>query len=1621
MFSLNLNNPLEPRPTFSLGTMLPMGGVDDPEAAQQRAERYHFALGETLTPGVQQLMADIQAGREQDYRQLAAQRQDLESTTAYTRTVTDLSNEGAFDQVRQLITQGPPALANPATVLEEDYAKRYLADIYFDDPNGPQAYDQLTPHEQRLYDITYSSINDLIARDEIVRRKYEQYNRQWSNYNFVTQAWDFVETLIPFNDWYVFSTQLNAIPAYSDLRLPGDSLLDQVTYLHRLPLSEFEQKFSEAVDAIANVNMNQAFRFIQAVQSYGRQDQALNNIFTIIDAAGVVGGAATRIGRLGRAASTSINEAADAGRFVPRTNAPSIVPRTGTEEIAYLRQRLKAAQEANSFGEGAPGINAAVGNVQRAAYLESLETQLTRALDTYGPTTARTFSRRLLSFVNPSESLSGNRSFSLARDLVGRSETAMAKLEKASDLLERNMFSIDRLYKEQTDVAFNQATGEGMREFSRYGDNVIRDIRRVDAEDTLTNVNYLDFILGKPDGTLFPDKMQAGKWASSQYKLNKKDYVTEDVAGGAVIRVRRAVDETQDARDGVIPTQHETKSPRLGSLQTADALLPFSQREARKKLVHMQQRSGEFLGTIRKSLRLNKADRNEFSQFLEYLQNTSSFPGLKGKTWSPTAQLDFDTAWRARFGKAPTKAQSQAYWAYVRLHQIEWSLKNMALLRSKERQGVHLIQLTPRGKSKLTVDFEGRIESHFDFSQAKPDEAIMVYNSASQSHEFHRIGNLDSAARKQLLTDIATSKQEVIKVYNRGVLPFKDLGEKKIVDYVVTSDYTRSKLKFEQIPWDPGNKIIYNNPFFVKQLRTGDVGYRKVSWGESNVVPARSKAEAQDFANKLNQARDLYNKANGNYGPLHTFMSNNLPTIDVREFIDSFDNNLLSKTDSFRWVGDGETIFGKYKDVRDELGDHTDLADYTNMGASLESTNKPMWDLNVGDVISPVAAIDRNMTAAIKSGAVADYITKAAEHFVKEFAPVLRTKGKDLNRNPIAALLNPQWLEGGDKNLLRAGKRYQRATRDLLGYQTPFRKTLATIEENVFESIYKHRIMQKHIGDKSIARRVTDVLFHTIPDAPTYARALAFNLTMGFFNPYQIWKQTQTIFVSSAITGSVPRALSSVSGATLMMALNRSSKSAHMIDHFANMATKVGWDADEFKEVYQLADNSGLSIIRGEHTFRDRALDPPIVQSGVHKALHVGTMFFRAGEEMTRLAGLNIAYKEWRKVNPTKAFRRTDQEAVLRRADDLTVNMTHASNAIYNKGLLAFPTQFFSYQLRLMELFWGKRLTVAEKARLLVTQAMLYGLPIGAGIATGILPLHDQIRQSLIESGVELDNVGMQALTEGLYGTLAFLITGHETNAATEFGAGGIDLFVNMVAGDETFRDILLGVAGGKLVDIIDSAYPFIAQFKRAVGLAPREGNINLGWDDISSVLRNITTFTNVERAIYALNTSAYLRRNGDVVLGGDSNQDGILNNRRDRFMEPAEIGLLTAFGVDPAEVNDEFLTTLLMQDWSAHQQKPREQIMQVFEHMLDVLENTSLPLQERQRLSEEMWREVEAWTAMGGFTPDQINGILRDVMGQDGAGTYIQVFRDFSLTTTRANPDTFDTRSTNYMQGLNP
>jgi hypothetical protein len=283
-----------------------------------------------------------------------------------------------------------------------------------------------------------------------------------------------------------------------------------------------------------------------------------------------------------------------------------------------------------------------------------------------------------------------------------------------------------------------------------------------------------------------------------------------------------------------------------------------------------------------------------------------------------------------------------------------------------------------------------------------------------------------------------------------------------------------------------------------------------------------------------------------------------------------------------------------------------------------------------------------------------------------------------------------------------------------------------------------------------------------------------------------------------------------------------------------------------------------------------------VVSDGVNTFLDWGQYFFKQGEKNAKMGAWYTAYKEFRDINPIGRLTNADRSSILQRADLLNVNMSRASSSAIHQGVWSIPTQFYTYQIRLMELFYGTRLTGVERARMLATNAALYGVPMAAGL-TGA-PVVETINKYALENGyITGENFVPSLVMKGVPSMIGAIASGGGDfqkgtfqDVGNRFGTKGLEFLGNVNRGDKTWVD----VAGGAAWSVAKSTWKLSDGMRYAVGamIAGDKEVFPPMMEDATDVLKEISSTNIIFRPLAAINGGRWLSKNeaylADTSLG---------------------------------------------------------------------------------------------------------------------------------------------------------
>jgi hypothetical protein len=363
-------------------------------------------------------------------------------------------------------------------------------------------------------------------------------------------------------------------------------------------------------------------------------------------------------------------------------------------------------------------------------------------------------------------------------------------------------------------------------------------------------------------------------------------------------------------------------------------------------------------------------------------------------------------------------------------------------------------------------------------------------------------------------------------------------------------------------------------------------------------------------------------------------------------------------------------------------------------------------------------------------------------------------------------------------------------------------------------------------------------------------------------------------------------------------------------------------------------------------------------------------MFFKMGESFTRDVSFFTAYRDWKQANPDRVVGNREIGEIKNRFDTLALNMTRASNASYNEGLLSIPTQFWTWNARFMEQMLdfgpGKQLTLGEKARAITMYSAIYGIPSTIGGVTfglpnpanwvGIPTNYEDMRQYALAHNLPVSEKWFQAFSEGLPTVMMNMLTGHNTSLHRfSPDANQVSEIIN---GKKSVSEMLGGASGTVMAQIAGTIWPFLTYSLKAMS-----GNgqaFPIKWNDITNLLENVSSFNNFEKMVVGLNIGKYQSKTEGFQVPVDA-------------FESVMLGL----GLNPQRVNDAYTRIDYMKSRQTANEKLSKKIAEDWKIALSAGARGDYAT-----MSDYMSR-VSAWTAMGDFNmKEQMQNFQRATRG---------------------------------------
>lgn len=898
---------------------------------------------------------------------------------------------------------------------------------------------------------------------------------------------------------------------------------------------------------------------------------------------------------------------------------------------------------------------------------------------------------------------------------------------------------------------------------------------------------------------------------------------------------------------------------------------------------------------------IQQGNTKEFKQTLIHNQTAPDpdRPGEQGIFFKNIGELQvhYDT----NFHRMPTDKEIQGYFAVKNNYEMERVLRTLTMLSNKSRRGFmgYRIYKTAKDTGK------SRTLNYSDWFDARPLDDLPrtnepVYVNLDDKQYVKKANSLTKEEKE----GIDQGKYKVLELWNREdrSLHGYDLNIRSDTEprYVITSAFEYGQLDFnKQVPRRGGGHWIFDYPYYLKQADiyhdpiTDTHNYR----GDITLMPFALRTLGEDVTKHFNNIRDLIRESTEDAARQYV---NRIGVAGL-----DFDRDILpmfkptkgangqtipprfNLNEDFRLIHKDTTMLDIDNKIEKKYG--SKFVDFTRNGnmarsAQVEFTGKrdaynlhtiedrgsarnPIYQYRPAKLMDPLDSLNRGMSRIANTMFMDDAKDMFVNHWIENARPWLNVSKEDLRHSPFYWFNRAEFKSGAPASVKSLLEGNRKLIQGFLGTPSKFASISNVVTSELMNSLYRGGVKADYIPLNRIP---------FISNPIQAIRGLVFDMKLGlgslpaFFTQITAFSNVMAINFKQAPV------------AAMAVMLHDWSKWVQpaVLDELDRRATNLSipgfsrYLPGELKEAINLSKKTGFFHVGSEHAMVDSMLMDRGVMTRWDTVRYWGRTAFREGAQSVRKAAFFAAHKEFRDKFPTKALTRADEAWIINRASLLDHNMSRAANSSINSGIFSVPAQFYTYARNLSEMFYGKRLTPAEKLRLFGINSVLWGIPAG-GIGLFGLPAGDWVNQEAIKKGyIPGNSVVSTTLIDGLTAAVGAYITGDgDIQKGTvydfsKFGVKGWDPISNITAEDKTFLDFLGGASFSTMKDTWNRSSNL---WKDMGDLIHGTGGFKLTGEDVADLFKSFSGFSYAWRVKAAMNTGMWMSNNNtplDEVTG---------------------------------------------------------------------------------------------------------------------------------------------------------
>jgi hypothetical protein len=953
----------------------------------------------------------------------------------------------------------------------------------------------------------------------------------------------------------------------------------------------------------------------------------------------------------------------------------------------------------------------------------------------------------------------------------------------------------------------------------------------------------------------------------------------------------------------------------FGWVRTGDETEAYEQSTAKGIAAHA---ANVILPTVKK-VSVPSKFKKDFNRILKLGQHLPDPDNgnIPGRTFTSIEELQGH--YLTHIGRLPSEPEIEAYIAYKLNGDLDLALRRIQLYIPKATRSAEQHQFStigPNGTKVKSGFFEGIRRDGIPIG----DDNIAVIGTHAGMEKVYKGNDIKFLKiRRELEPEVREGRAAVIEILSPDTKPLKSYEGIKDnrIRYVIVRSYEVKPLSLQgQLPRRGGGHLMPDYEWASKQARVerDNIGAspRDIYTGDTTAWVFNSRKTAQQIIDKKNAVREILDSDPKKFGKYtkdtitrakEEFRGQGLP-LDwdefFREFQETRDPNGVKVPPRFNThepftlvnMRKSETIGELNNDLQDRYP--KTFVDGTKQGsiartinvefsgerdahelmtiADKGGRNNPVYSYERAQLVDPIEAQQRGLARIINSTWMNDVKVFSMNHWLKNAERWLAADKNEIWHAPYYYFNNVNLFGLGTfkkgtpfavRNLLLANHQKIQA---FLGTPSWIDNTLHIMSQHLADDI--HGVL----GPKLVPRAMLSQIKDPIP----FMRSMTYHVDMGLFSVKQAFTQASTI---SNVIALEPVHAPAASIATLAHGwthINSHPDIIKALDEKVSMMSLPGTSSfkpGQFTEAYQLAKSTGFITVGNEHAMAGNyPVSANVVKTGAGYVLDWGLTPFKLGAETVRSTAFYTSYLKFRKENPNVRLTRTYKVDIFSYARLLDHNMSRESNSLLHTGIMSAPGQFFAYDLRLGEIFTGKRISPVQKLRLFTTSSILYGLKGAVGL-TG-LPLAMYMEKRAIDSGSanaennRLNTAALQGLTS-LIGAMVTSNRGWDPKYGnwydfSKFGNRGIGYLEEGLQSDVTMWKIIKGATGS----MFDSIFRNTSAIRMAL-MPHMLGGVDgyqFSYEQALDSLKTVASYREAWRVKAAIHTGKWMSENGTAI-----------------------------------------------------------------------------------------------------------------------------------------------------------